>query len=79
MPNPFNGQTTVPFYIPETGPVRLALTDMSGQEVLVLVNKTLTAGSHKYDVDASLLPSGIYLITLNFNSQKVVKKTILMK
>ena len=79
LPNPFNRQTTVPFYIPETGLVRLALTDMSGQEVLVLVNKTLPAGSHKYDVDASLLPSGIYLITLNFNSQKAVKKTILMK
>ena len=79
LPNPFNRQTTIPFYIPETGTVLLTVTDLSGKEVQVLVNKTLNAGSHKFDFDASLLPSGVYLVTLNFNSQKVVKKMILMK
>jgi hypothetical protein len=76
LPNPFNHQTTIPFYIPESGPVRLTVTDLTGKEVLVLVNQTLPSGSHKYVVNASLLPSGIYLVTLNFNSRKVVKKMI---
>ncbi len=79
MPNPFNQQTIIPFYIPEAGPVRLSVTDLTGKEVLVLVNQALPAGSHKYNVDASLLSSGVYLITINFNSQKVVKKMILVK
>jgi hypothetical protein len=76
LPNPFNHQTTIPFYIPESGPVRLTLTDLTGKEVLILVNQTLPSGYHKYALDAALLSSGIYLVTLNFNSRKVVKKMI---
>lgn len=79
LPNPFNLRTTIPFYVPGSGMVWLTVTDLSGKEVQVLVNKTLAAGSHKYDFDGSLLPSGVYLIKLEFNSQKTVKKIILMK
>jgi hypothetical protein len=79
MPNPFNGQTTISFSIPDYGPVQLSVTDLSGNVVQVLLNQTLPIGVHRYDFDASLLPPGVYLITLNFNSQIVAKKMILMK
>jgi hypothetical protein len=79
LPNPFNQRTSVPFYIPESGPVRLTVTDLTGKEVLVIVNQTLPSGSHKYDVNASQLPSGVYLVRLDYNSRQMVKKMILMK
>jgi len=79
MPNPFNQQTTISFYIPENGPVRLTINDLSGREVQVLLNETLPAGNHQYVFDANLLPSGVYLTNLSFKSQKVVQKMILTK
>jgi arylsulfatase A-like enzyme len=79
LPNPFTLQTTIPFYIPEAGPVRLTVADQSGKEVMVVVNKTLPAGSHRFDVDGSRLPSGVYLVTLTYHLQKAVKKMILTK
>jgi hypothetical protein len=79
LPNPFSRQTTIPFYIPQSGPVQLTVNDMTGKELQILVNKTLPAGSHKYNFDASQLPSGVYLVKLKVNSQMVVKKMIQMK
>ncbi len=78
-PNPFNIQTTISFYLPESGMVRLAITDLSGKEVHHLVNQTLSAGFHTYDFAAGQIPSGVYLIKLNVDSQQSVKKMILMK
>jgi hypothetical protein len=79
LPNPFSLQTSIPFFIPENGPVRLTITDLTGKEVQILVSQTLTAGFHKFDFDARTLPSGIYLTKLIFNSEVVVKKIILMR
>ncbi len=79
LPNPFSNQTTIPFCIPETGVVRLIVTDLTGKEVRVLANQKLPAGSHRFDLDASQLPSGVYLVRLSFNSQSAVRKIILMR
>ncbi|MCK9204231.1 MAG: sulfatase-like hydrolase/transferase [Bacteroidales bacterium] len=79
FPNPFNHQTTVSFYIPETGPVNLAVTDLSGRKLQVVVNQTLPPGIHKYTLDANHLTSGIYFIRLEFNNQRLVEKMMLMK
>lgn len=79
LPNPFNQQTTIPFYIPMSGQVRLAIFDLAGKEVQVLVNRTMTSGNHNFDFDAISFPSGIYLVKLNFDTQKAVKKMILIK
>jgi len=79
FPNPFSQQTAISFFIPETGKVRLAVTDLSGNEVLVLVDQTLTPGVHKYTVKADRFGSGIYFFGLDYNQQMMVKKMIVMK
>lgn len=78
-PNPFNLQTTIPFSVPDTGPVRLTITDILGKEVQVLLNRTLPAGSYKYDFNADRLSSGVYFFTLNTSSEQLVKKMMLVK
>jgi arylsulfatase A-like enzyme len=78
-PNPFNHQTSIPFFLSKTGPVRLTVTDLTGKDLQILLNQTLPAGHHKYNVDATMLPAGIYLTKLTFNSEVVVKKMILIK
>jgi len=79
FPNPFSQQTSISFFIPETGKVRLAVTDLSGNVVMVLLDQTLTPGVHKYTLKADQLCSGIYFFGLAYNQQMMVKKMIVMK
>ncbi|MEI6455666.1 MAG: T9SS type A sorting domain-containing protein, partial [bacterium] len=79
QPNPFNRQTTVSFTIPEPGKTRLSIRDASGHEVKVLVNADLPAGAHTYTCDTGPLSPGVYLLSLDFRWQLLVKKMIVMK
>ena len=46
-PNPFNPRTTIRFDLPAAGPVRLAVYDLAGRLVRVLVEGERAAGSHE--------------------------------
>ena len=60
-PNPFNPSTTIEFSLPKEENVKLSLYSILGEELRVLVNEKMTAGVHKYTLDASALPSGVYM------------------
>jgi uncharacterized delta-60 repeat protein len=63
-PNPAGGATEIRFSVPAAGPVTLTLYDALGREVAVLADGHLQAGPHAAPVDASLLPSGLYVYHL---------------
>ncbi|MFH1681689.1 MAG: S8 family serine peptidase [Candidatus Eisenbacteria bacterium] len=50
-PNPFNAATRIRFDLPESGPVRVAIYDLAGRLVRVLVDETLPAGSYEESWD----------------------------
>ncbi|MEI6882878.1 MAG: sulfatase-like hydrolase/transferase [Bacteroidota bacterium] len=79
LPNPFTQQTNISFYIPVAGPVYLVITDLTGKVVKTLENRILPAGMHQYTFDAVQSSGGIYLLTLKYNKQQLVKKMILSK
>lgn len=78
-PNPFNPVTTISFALPETGQVRLAVYDVLGREVAVLVDKSLQGGQHALQFDAAGLPTGTYIYRLETASGSFAKQLILMK
>ena len=78
-PNPFNPVTNIIFSIPKTGFAKLTVYDASGREAAVLFNGELSAGSYKYDFDASDYSSGIYFYRLEANDFTQTKKMILVK
>ena len=78
-PNPFNPTTTIKFQIPQAGLVKLAVYDLLGREVGLLVNTQLAAGSYSYVFDASKLTSGVYLYKLESGNFSEVKKMFLVK
>ena len=59
-PNPFNPATTIEFSIPEEARVFLAVYDLLGRQIRVLVNGTMNAGTYRIVFDGSELPSGVY-------------------
>ncbi len=78
-PNPFNPTTTIDFSLAETGIAHLAVYNMSGQRVAILVNGLMESGAHSVNFNASSLASGVYFYTLQAGDQLATKKLVLMK
>ena len=53
---------TVSLTLAEPSEVRVVVYDVLGREVAVLHDGPLGTGEHKLRFDASMLPSGIYLV-----------------
>ncbi|MCA9786291.1 MAG: T9SS type A sorting domain-containing protein [Candidatus Cloacimonetes bacterium] len=79
FPNPFNPTTTLRFALPVAGEVRLAVYNMLGQQVALLVNGSLDAGWHSLVFDASALSSGLYYSRLEANGFTAMQKMLLVK
>lgn len=78
-PNPFNGTTKIEYTIKNSGPVKIVLFNALGEEVAVIANKSVEAGTHVEYFDSNGLPSGIYFYRLTFSNFSVAKKMILLK
>lgn len=78
-PNPFNPATMIAFDLVEAGFVRLTVYNVMGQKITNLVSKTMTAGRHQVQFDASALPSGLYFCQLAVNGFVAEQKMLLMK
>jgi len=78
-PNPFNPSTSINYSIGEPGIVKLALYNLLGQEVKLLVNEFKETGPHTITFDASSLTSGSYFYTLEISHFKQTKKMVLAK
>jgi hypothetical protein len=84
-PNPFNPTTTIDFSISSNGFTSVVLYDVSGRQVMDLFGEDLKAGYYSFNLDASLLPSGMYFYKMTVqgeNNRSIyssTKKLVLMK
>jgi GEVED domain/Domain of unknown function DUF11/Secretion system C-terminal sorting domain len=78
-PNPFNPVTTIRYAVPESGRIRLAVFDMLGREVALLVNSDIAAGQHEVQFDAKRLPSGSYIYRMDTTQGSIVRRLVLLK
>ena len=78
-PNPFNPTTTIPFAVPEAADVTLAVYDLLGRRVAVLVEGEMAAGRHEAVFEASHLSSGVYLVRLQSEGFSQVRRMTLVK
>jgi hypothetical protein len=63
-PNPFAGQTTIRYEVPQSGDIRLAVYNVLGQRVALLVHEQQEAGRKEISFTARDLPSGVYFVRL---------------
>ena len=78
-PNPFNPSTQIRFDIAKASGVKLTIYNQLGQQVTLLVNGELQAGSYSYNFDASAYPSGVYFYKLETEDFTQTKKMLLIK
>ena len=67
-PNPFNPATVVSYLLPAGSHVQLAVYDLLGREVKILVDQQQQAGPHRVEFDGSGLASGMYFYRLTAQS-----------
>ncbi len=78
-PNPFNPSTTIPFFVAQTSQVKIAIYDMLGREIRILVDDTLPSGRQEVRFDASGLPSGTYFYKLDSQGISLTRKMLLVR
>ncbi len=78
-PNPFNPETTIEYALPKAMAVRLAVYDLLGREVDLLVDGVRQAATYRVRFDASGLPGGMYLYRLEISGQVLTRRMILLK
>jgi carboxypeptidase T len=83
-PNPFNPVTKIQFSIPrdvrgEMQDAKLVVFDITGKEIVTLVNQKLSAGNYSVDFNGVNLPSGIYYYKLEAGDFVETKRMILLK
>ena len=83
-PNPFNPRTMINFECQDTGPVQLAVYDLAGRRVALLVDGWLESGNHERvwngcDITGRSVAAGQYLVRLKTRDGTDVQKVVLVK
>lgn len=78
-PNPFNPATKISFNLSKAGYTTLAVYNLLGEKVAVIVNQELQAGRHTVDFDASRLSSGVYIYKIESGNNVATMKMTLLK
>ena len=78
-PNPFNSSTSITYDIPVAASVSLLLYDLSGRQLVTMVNCNQQAGVHRIIVNAGDLPSGLYFVRLEAAGQQFTRKIMLIR
>lgn len=79
FPNPSKSFTNIEFYVPNKALTRVTIYSLSGKELEVLENNTLTKGEYGLQWNTSTVPNGIYICKIEMNKQIQVKKIVVSR
>ncbi|MFN2374770.1 MAG: BspA family leucine-rich repeat surface protein [Cyclonatronaceae bacterium] len=78
-PNPFNPETMIRFALPEQADVRLTVYNLTGQNVVTLIDESRSPGWHTVRFDASGIASGLYFYQIYTGSDVLTRHMLLIK
>jgi endoglucanase len=78
-PNPFNAKTVISGQLSVASKVRIAVYDLLGREVALLVDEQKQTGPYEVGWDASAMPSGVYVCRIQAGGYVDAKRMLLMK
>lgn len=78
-PNPVADRATVAYALPKAGDANVSLFDATGRLVRVLASGHHAAGNYSLSTAASSLTSGVYLVRLNLDGNRVTNRIIVSR
>jgi hypothetical protein len=78
-PNPFNPETHIQYGLPKAAQVRVAIYNILGEQVALLVDERKKGGYYTIDFNGASLASGIYFYHIHAGNYQSVRKMILIK
>jgi hypothetical protein len=78
-PNPFNPETVIRYYLPNTTKVSLEVYNTLGKKVKTLVNDVKSEGNHSINFNPNELSSGLYVARLSSDNYTESIKMIYLK
>jgi len=78
-PNPFKGETTVSFMMPEAGVAKLSVYDMTGRQIVVRTIDAVKGLNSEVFTKAQLGVSGVLYYTLESGDYTATKKMIIVE
>jgi hypothetical protein len=83
-PNPFNGETVIPYSLHRRGDVHLAVYSVTGQLITVLVEGVSGPGRYNaswrgVDADGAPVASGVYYYRLSVGDEQVTKSMLMLQ
>ena len=83
-PNPANPRVTLRLVLAVAGPVRVAVHDVMGRRVALLVDAPLAAGEHRLvwngdRDDGRIVPSGVYLVSVESPEGVAVRRVVIAR
>jgi hypothetical protein len=78
-PNPFNPSTVISFTVAKRSNINLAVFNILGEQVAILINEMKDAGNYQVEFNAVDLPSGMYVYRFEAENFVSTKKMMLLK
>jgi hypothetical protein len=78
FPNPSNGNFLIAYTLPKDDKVNIIISDLTGRNVMSILNQSQSAGKHQplvSSIDLGGLTTGIYMVRLEVGSRSYMKKT----
>ena len=78
-PNPFNSATKIEFQLPFRTHVNLTIHDQLGKQVAILLDQSLSPGTHEVQWETSNEPSGPYICMFDADGFRISRQVLLVK
>ena len=79
VPNPFNGTTTIKFYVPENTEVTIGVYNMLGEYVAKVTNDIFNSGKHEVMFNSGELGQGTYFVRMTTEGFTATKSMNIVK
>ena len=76
FPNPVSTVSSIPFFLPQKGEIKVDITDLLGRRVALLIDGIYEMGEHSTIFDTKGLSAGGYYVRLQAQGTSIVKPVI---
>lgn len=78
-PNPANNNVSLIFEVIEAGPTSLYVVGLSGEKIGTLMNREITPGAYRVDVDVTNWPQGNYIVVLQTPTAQLTRRMMVRR